>query len=101
MRPARSGTRRCPASLPTANVLIARGKLAEAEHVLREPPFEAGSSRAVFYYLQARARLHAASHRPEQALDDLLACGALERKWGISTPAFVTWRAEAAPLLAA
>jgi DNA-binding CsgD family transcriptional regulator len=83
-----------------ANVLLARGKLPEAERVLGRPPFEPGSSRAVFYYLQARARLRAAQQRPEDALDDLFACGRLEQQWEIATPAFSSWRADAAPLLA-
>jgi DNA-binding CsgD family transcriptional regulator len=88
------------ASGALANVLIARGRLAEAGEILAEPPFEPGGSRAVFYYLQARARLRAATERPEQALEDLLTCGRLERDWRIRTPAFTTWRADAAPLLA-
>ena len=84
-----------------ANVLIARGKLAEADGVLgRAPPVGPGSSRGVFYYLQARARLRAAQERPDEALDDLFACGQLERQWEIRTPAFSTWRADAVPLLA-
>jgi DNA-binding CsgD family transcriptional regulator len=83
-----------------ANVLLARGKIAEADEILLEAPFEPGSNRAVFYYLQARARLHAASRRPEEALEDLFACGRLEREWEIRTPAFCNWRADAAPLLA-
>ena len=79
-----------------ANVLIARGKLAEADGVLgRAPPLGPGSSRAVFYYLQARARLRSAQERPEEALDDLFACGQLEQQWEIRTPAFSTWRADA------
>jgi DNA-binding CsgD family transcriptional regulator len=69
--------------------------------VLGPAPFEPGSSRGVFYYLQARARLRAAARRPHEALNDLFECGRLEREWGVHTPAFCTWRAEAAPLLAA
>jgi DNA-binding CsgD family transcriptional regulator len=51
-------------------------------------------------YLQTRARLRAASRHPGEALEDLIACGRLEREWEIRTPAFSTWRADAAPLLA-
>jgi DNA-binding CsgD family transcriptional regulator len=83
-----------------ANVLLARDKRSEADEVLRKVPFAPDSTRAVFYYLQARARVRAAMHRPEAALQDLLACGRLEREWDIRTPAFCSWRAEAAPLLA-
>ena len=82
-----------------AGVLLARGKPAEAAEVFAQytsKPAAAGHIR----YLQARARLRAASGDPGQALDDLLACGQLEREWEIHTPAFSTWRADAAPLLA-
>ena len=51
-------------------------------------------------YLQTRARLRAALQRPEDALEDLFECGRLEDEWEIRTPAFGTWRADAAPLLA-
>ena len=85
-----------------ANVLLARGQLAAADEILSGPPFEPGStSRPIFYYLQTRARLRTAQHRPEEALDDLYACAELERDWEISTPAVCNWRADAAPLLAA
>jgi DNA-binding CsgD family transcriptional regulator len=83
-----------------ANALVARGNLEAADEVLQQAPFEPGSTRAVFYYLQARARLRAAQQRVEEALDDLFACGRLEQQWEIRTPAFCTWRADAAPLLA-
>jgi DNA-binding CsgD family transcriptional regulator len=83
-----------------ANVLLARGKAAEADAVLGRTP-ETGGSRSVFFHLQARARLRAAEQRPEEALEDLFACGRLEREWAILTPAFCNWRADAAPLLAA
>src|SRR5262249_56912503 len=52
-------------------------------------------------YLQTRARIEAASQHPHEALEDLFACGRLEQEWEIGTPAFGTWRADAAPLLAA
>jgi DNA-binding CsgD family transcriptional regulator len=38
--------------------------------------------------------------RPEDALGDLFECGRLEREWEIRTPAFGSWRADSAPLLA-
>ena len=53
-----------------------------------------------FRYLQTRARLRAALQHPEDALEDLFACGRLEQEWDIRTPAFGSWRADAAPLLA-
>jgi DNA-binding CsgD family transcriptional regulator/Flp pilus assembly protein TadD len=86
-------------SVALANVLLARGKPTEAGEVLARAasdPAAAGRIR----YLQTRARLRAASHHPAEALEDLFACGRLEREWEISTPAFSTWRADAAVLLA-
>jgi DNA-binding CsgD family transcriptional regulator len=84
-----------------ANVMLARGRLDEAEQVLEQAPFEPGSNRAVFYFLQVRARLRAAQQRPDEALADLFTCRRLERDWEIRGPAFSTWRSDAAPLLAA
>jgi DNA-binding CsgD family transcriptional regulator len=81
------------------NVLLARGKVTEAGDVfeqVRPEPAATGQIR----YLQTRARIRAASNRPENALEDLFACEQLEREWEISTPAFSTWRTDAAPLLA-
>jgi DNA-binding CsgD family transcriptional regulator len=87
------------AHVALVNVLLARGKATEAGDVfaqVRPEPAATGQIR----YLQTRARIRAATHRPEDALDDLFACGRLEREWEISTPAFGTWRTDAAPLLA-
>jgi DNA-binding CsgD family transcriptional regulator len=87
------------AHLALVNVLLARGEATEAGNVfaqVRPEPAATGQIR----YLQTRARIRAASHRPEDALDDLFACGRLEREWEIRTPAFATWRTDAAPLLA-
>jgi DNA-binding CsgD family transcriptional regulator len=81
------------------NVLLARGRPDDAGDVLaqvRPEPAAAGYIR----YLQTRARLRAALQQPEEALEDLFGCGHLEQEWEILTPAFGTWRADAAPLLA-
>jgi DNA-binding CsgD family transcriptional regulator/Flp pilus assembly protein TadD len=81
-----------------ANVLLARGKPTEAAEVLAQAgsePAAAGHIR----YLQTRARLGVASQHPDEALEDLIACCRLEQEWEIRTPAFSTWRADAAPLL--
>ena len=81
-------------------ILLARGKNAEAEEVFAQAgpaPEATGEIR----YLHMRARLRASSQRSEAALDDLFACGRLEGEWDIRTPAFSNWRADAAPLLAA
>jgi len=87
------------AHVALVNVLLARGKTTEAGDVfaqVRPEPAATGQIR----YLQTRARIRAASDRPEDALDDLFACGRLEREWEIRTPAFATWRTDAAPILA-
>jgi DNA-binding CsgD family transcriptional regulator len=81
------------------NVLVAQGRPAEAEEILGRggpQPAAAGYIR----YLQTRARLRAALQHPEDALADLFECGRLEEEWEIRTPAFGSWRADAAPLLA-
>ena len=81
------------------NVLLARDKATEAcdvfEQIRPEP-----AAPGYFRYLQTRARLRAALQHPEDALEDLFECGRLEEEWEIRTPAFGSWRADAAPLLA-
>ena len=81
------------------NVLLARGKATEARDVFEEIGPEPAAP-GYFRYLLTRARLRAAFQHPEDALEDLLDCGRLEEEWDIRTPAFGTWRADAAPLLA-
>jgi DNA-binding CsgD family transcriptional regulator/tetratricopeptide (TPR) repeat protein len=86
-------------SIALVNVLLARDKPIEAAEVFARAvsgPAAAGRIR----YLQTRARLHAASQHLDEALNDLFACGRLELEWGIRTPAFSTWRTDAASLLA-
>jgi DNA-binding CsgD family transcriptional regulator/tetratricopeptide (TPR) repeat protein len=81
------------------NVLVAQGRPVEAEEILvggAAQPAAPGYIR----FLQTRARLQAALQRPEDALADLFECGRLEEAWEILTPAFGSWRADAAPLLA-
>jgi DNA-binding CsgD family transcriptional regulator len=81
------------------NVLLARGKPTEAGEVFAQLGPEPATSQ--MRYLQTRARIEAASQQPDEALEDLFACGRLEEEWEIRTPAFSTWRTDAAPLLAA
>jgi DNA-binding CsgD family transcriptional regulator/Flp pilus assembly protein TadD len=81
------------------NVLLARGKPTEAGEVFAQVGPEPAATGQI-RYLQTRARIRAASQHPEDALEDLFACERLEREWEISTPAFGTWRADVAPLLA-
>jgi DNA-binding CsgD family transcriptional regulator/Flp pilus assembly protein TadD len=82
-----------------ANVLLARGKPTEAAQVIAQAASEPAAAGHI-RYLQTRARVRAACQHPDEALEDLIACGRLEREWEIRTPAFSTWRADAAPLLA-
>ena len=87
------------AGVALVTVLLARGKAVEADALfaqVRPEPAATGQMR----YLQTRALIRAATQRPEDALEDLFACGRLEREWEIGTPAFATWRTDAAPLLA-
>ena len=82
------------------NVLLARGRATEAGDVFAQLGPEPAAP-GYFRYLQTRARVRAALQHPMDALEDLFACGRLEKEWEINTPAFGTWRADAAPLLAA
>jgi len=82
------------------NVLLAQGRPEEARDAyaqVRPEPAAVGHIR----YLQTRARVQAALQHPENAIEDLFECGRLEDEWEIRTPAFGTWRADAAPLLSA
>jgi DNA-binding CsgD family transcriptional regulator len=85
--------------LALVNVLLARGKPTEAAEIFAQAASEPAAAGHI-RYLQTRARLRVASRHPHEALEDLIACGRLEREWEIRTPAFSTWRADAAPLLA-
>jgi DNA-binding CsgD family transcriptional regulator len=82
-----------------ANVLLARGELTEAVDAFAQAESEPAAAGHI-RYLQTRARLRAAAQRTDEALEDLIACGRLEQEWEIRTPAFSTWRADAALLLA-
>jgi DNA-binding NarL/FixJ family response regulator len=57
-----------------------------------------GSLRAL-WYLQTRARLHAACKRPREALEDFDACARLEQEWQMQRPSYANWRADAARVL--
>ena len=80
-------------------VLVERGRVGEAEELLLQERFGRRSVR-VPWFLEARARVHAAAGRLGEALEELFECGRIEQDWGVRTPAFSTWRAYAAPLLA-
>jgi DNA-binding NarL/FixJ family response regulator len=80
------------------NVLLQRSATSEAENVLAEAPLSPGSLRAL-WYLQTRARLHAACKRPREALEDFDACARLEQEWQMQRPSYANWRADAARVL--
>jgi DNA-binding CsgD family transcriptional regulator/Flp pilus assembly protein TadD len=80
-------------------VLVERDRLGEAEELMTQERFGRRSVR-VPWFLEARARVHAAAGRLDEALEDLLECGRIEQDWDVRTPAFSTWRAHAASLLA-
>jgi DNA-binding CsgD family transcriptional regulator len=80
-------------------VLVERDRLGEAEGLMTQERFGRRSVR-VPWFLEARARVHAAAGRLDEALEDLLECGRIEQDWDVRTPAFSTWRAHAASLLA-
>jgi DNA-binding CsgD family transcriptional regulator len=83
------------------NALLARGKLTEAQELVAETPLRREGTGLPFRYPLTRARLLAATQRPEEALEQLFACARFEQAWEICTPAIGSWRVEAAPLLAA
>ena len=88
------------AAVALANVLLARGRVTDAGDILGQVQPEPAATGRI-RYLHTRGRIRAASGHPEDALEDLFACGRLELEWEIGTPAFSTWRTDAAPLLAA
>jgi DNA-binding CsgD family transcriptional regulator len=86
-------------SLALVDVMLAKGKSAEAADAFTQA-VSGHAAAGHIRYLQMRARFRTAHGHVEGALEDLFACGRLEREWDVSTPAFSTWRADAVPLLA-
>jgi DNA-binding CsgD family transcriptional regulator len=85
-------------TLALVDVLLAKGKPDEAAGVFANA-VSGHAAAGHIRYLQMRARLRAVDEQVDGALDDLFACGRLEREWDSRTPAFSTWRADAVPLL--
>jgi DNA-binding CsgD family transcriptional regulator len=85
-------------SLALVDVMLAKGKLAEATDLFAQAVSRHAAAGHI-RYLQMRARLRAAEGHADGALEDLFACGRLEQEWDARTPAFSTWRADAVPLL--
>jgi DNA-binding CsgD family transcriptional regulator len=83
--------------------LAARGELAAAQAVLtgRGLAGELGPTWPFVVVRHARGALHAAAGQHPAAAADLLAAGKLAEQWGISNPAMMAWRSDAALSLSA
>ena len=88
------------ARITLVNIELTRGRPGDACDTFAQVG-QVPAASGYIRYLQTRARVRAALQRPDDALEDLFECGRLEREWEIQTPAFGTWRADAAPLLVA
>jgi DNA-binding CsgD family transcriptional regulator len=94
-------------ALPSAHAVLAEALFegGDAEGGRRQVELAARSGRpdaaSQVAHLAARARLHLASGRPRQALQDHLDCGELLRSAGAPNPAVMPWRSGAARALAA
>ncbi len=86
--------------LPLSTLLQAAtssGDLSAAARWLDQPiPESMFQSTFGLAYLHARGSYYLGTGRPKAALSDFYACGNLMVSWGIDTPAYVPWRAEAA-----
>jgi DNA-binding CsgD family transcriptional regulator len=81
-----------------AQVLIERGRLAEAEEVLAGAglPERIPANGHLIFFLEARGRARRELHRVEEAARDFLALGEMMEQLGIRNPAFLPWRSQAA-----
>jgi DNA-binding NarL/FixJ family response regulator len=75
----------------------AQAALADAGQLDAPPP----EALATPLFLQSRARLRLAQHRPEEALADALAAGRRAQRFGLRHPVLACWRAEAVEALVA
>jgi DNA-binding CsgD family transcriptional regulator len=91
-----------PGVLALVEIRLAQGDVAGAAAVWRDTGMDAEpmSGRASVLTRNVRARLLAAQGKPDEALADLRACGRMEDDWGVTTPSYSTWRADAVALLA-
>jgi DNA-binding CsgD family transcriptional regulator len=91
-----------PAVAVLIEVLVERGRLEEATAVLTDYGADGPLPAKMLLnpLLMARARLHAARHLPEAALDDALELGRRYAGWGLSGRPLPPWRGLAATLLA-
>jgi len=91
-----------PGVIALVEIRLAQGDAAGAAAVWRDAGMDAEpmTGRASVLTRNVRARLLAASGKRDEALADLRACGRMEDDWGVTTPAYSTWRADAVALLA-
>jgi DNA-binding CsgD family transcriptional regulator len=79
-----------------ADVLVVKGQISEATHVLGVPEAEEEAHDNPFY-LESRGRLHLARGDARAAVSDFLDCGSvLSRRGGVDAPASFPWRSQAA-----
>lgn len=92
-----------PAVALLTEILVETGRLEEADAVLARHDADSPAPRKMLMnpLLMARARLHAARHRPREALDDLFELGRRYAQWGLASRPMPPWRGLAAVLLAA
>jgi DNA-binding CsgD family transcriptional regulator len=81
-----------------AEVLLDRGDVDGAAHALAPatPPDELPGYVGWNYVLHARGALHAARLDFAPALEDFIACGARQERWGARNPSVIAWRSQAA-----
>jgi tetratricopeptide (TPR) repeat protein len=81
-----------------AEVLLDRGDVDGAAGALAlvEPPGELPDYIGWNYVLHARAAAHAAQLNFLSALEDFLACGVRQERWGAHNPSVIAWRSQAA-----
>jgi tetratricopeptide (TPR) repeat protein len=85
-----------------ADALIERAGLAEAASLLGRTTLPQGAEDIGWFGVvrHARARLRLAQGHAREGLDELLACGRHQERWGAKTPAAIPWRSDAALALA-
>ncbi|GAA1959157.1 helix-turn-helix transcriptional regulator [Amycolatopsis minnesotensis] len=85
---------------PLGSLILAAtlaGRYDEAGSMVTQPvPDALFQSRHGLHYLHARGQYYLATGRYHAALADFLACGELQRSWGLDLPGLVPWRTSAA-----